>query len=108
MANRRIRSSTFRRALGQRLRARRLALSLSQEEVALETDVTQGSISNYEAGRSDIPFVVLLSLCRALDVELHDLVPAEHLMRSGTVFRRESGTDTRSDSSSLYAVRGAS
>lgn len=90
-----------------------MALSLSQEDIALETDVTQGSISNYEAGRSDIPFVVLLSLCRALQVDLQDLIPAEpesHEVRDAGVAHHAYGVDdgvVERARRSLSAARGA-
>lgn len=81
MASRRRRSAQFRKALGERLRARRIELSRSQEGIALESEVTQGSISNYEAGRSDISVVVLLSICQALQVDLLEILPTKDSMR---------------------------
>lgn len=66
----------FRRQLGEQLRTRRLELGLSQEDVGLESDVAQGSISNYEAGRSDVPVVVLLRICRTLGLNLFEIVPS--------------------------------
>ncbi len=66
---------TFRLQVGAALRRRRLELGLSQEEVAWEADVAQGSISNYEIGRNDIPLTVLLRICHALDLSPVDLIP---------------------------------
>jgi len=37
--------------------------------------MTQGSISNYEAGRTDIPFTVLVRICAALQTTPADLIP---------------------------------
>lgn len=68
-------SRLFRLQVGAALRRRRLELGLSQEEVAWEADVAQGSISNYEIGRNDIPLTVLLRICRALDMSPVDLIP---------------------------------
>lgn len=48
---------------------------MSQEHVAYEMGLTQGSISNYEVGRSDIPLTVLLRLCTVLRTTPADLVP---------------------------------
>jgi len=80
------RAPTIQREVGARLRRRRSELGLSQEHVAYEVGLTQGSISNYEVGRSDIPFTVLLRICAALRTSPGDLVPTippawtEHLV----------------------------
>ena len=66
---------TFRTLIGQRLRERRLALGLTQEEVAWEAGVAQGSISHYEQGKNEIPLGVLIELCRALKVAPVQIVP---------------------------------
>ncbi|MPZ99962.1 MAG: helix-turn-helix domain-containing protein [Dehalococcoidia bacterium] len=69
--------------MGASIRERRMALNLSQEEVAWEADVAQGSISNYETGRNDIPLSVLVSICRAFGISAVEIVPtlgeASHL-----------------------------
>lgn len=65
----------FRKLIGQRLRERRLALGLTQEEVAWEAGVAQGSISYYEQGKNEVPLAVLISLCRALQVAPVQIVP---------------------------------
>jgi transcriptional regulator with XRE-family HTH domain len=68
MSPRRRRSSRiFRQQVGARLKQLRQTLNLSQEEVAWEADVAQGSISNYETGRNDIPLSVLVAICHALN-----------------------------------------
>ena len=69
------RAHTFRVVVGQRLRERRLALGLTQEEVAWEAGVAQGSISHYEQGKTDIPLGVLIDLCHALKVAPVEIVP---------------------------------
>ncbi len=53
-------------AVGARLRIVRLEAGRSQAWVADAIDVTQGSISNYEAGLRDIPVHLLLSALSAL------------------------------------------
>lgn len=65
----------FRRTIGSRIRERRLALGLTQEEIAWEAGVSQGSVSHYEHGNIEIPLGVLLDLCRALDVPPVSVVP---------------------------------
>lgn len=74
--------SLFHREVGGRLRARRIALQLSQEALAWETDVAQATISNYENGRHDIPVSVLIALCEALSVSPVELVPDLGTLRS--------------------------
>lgn len=66
---------TFRTLIGRRLRERRLALGLTQEEVAWEAGVAQGSISHYEQGKNEVPLAVLISLCRALQISPVQIVP---------------------------------
>lgn len=68
-------SRSFTLAVGAALRSRRLEKKFSQEELAWQAGVAQGSISNYEIGRSDIPLTVLLRICSALEINPADLVP---------------------------------
>jgi transcriptional regulator with XRE-family HTH domain len=75
MLDRRRELIVFRRQIGMRLREQRLALDLSQEELAWEADIAQASISNYENGRNDIPLSVLIAICQALGVRPVDIVP---------------------------------
>lgn len=75
MVNRKQSWRGFRRDIGERLREVRIAKGLSQEELALEIDVAQGSISNYEIGRSDIPLSVLIAICHALRVSPGQFLP---------------------------------
>jgi transcriptional regulator with XRE-family HTH domain len=60
-------SHSFRQQVGARLKQLRQTQNLSQEQVAWEAAVAQGSISNYETGRNDIPLSVLVAICRALN-----------------------------------------
>ncbi len=39
-------------------------------------NVAQGSISNYEIGRNDIPLSVLIAICHALHVSPAQLLPS--------------------------------
>ncbi len=68
------RTLAFRRRLGAVLRERRLELRLSQEDIAWAVDVTQGTISNYESGRSEVPLSVLLEMCEHLQFHSSDLL----------------------------------
>ena len=70
---------TFRSTIGRRLREHRLRAGLTQEEVAWQIGVSQGSVSHYEKGRIEIPLGVLLAACRILDVAPAEIVPGlEH------------------------------
>jgi len=62
------------RRVGAELRRIRIACRLSQEEIAWAVGVTQGTISNYESGRSDIPVTTLIVICRALKVSPVDTI----------------------------------
>ena len=64
-----------REELGERLRARRAHLGLTQAEVAHRAGITQGALSNYEVGRRDVPIPFLLALARVLEVEPVALIP---------------------------------
>ena len=68
------RARIFRRNLGAVLRERRLALQLSQEDIAWAVEVTQGTISNYENGRSEVPLSVLIGMCEYLQLPPNDLL----------------------------------
>jgi len=74
----------FRMRIGQRLRERRLALGLTQEEVAWEAGVAQGSISYYEQGKNEVPLAVLIALCRTLRIAPVQIVPALEPSEFGT------------------------
>lgn len=54
--------------LGSVLRERRLELGRTQAELACAIEVTQSSISNWEAGRTEPPLSLFLRLCDVLGV----------------------------------------
>lgn len=56
-------------AVGARLRAVRRAAGCSQAHLAEAIHVTQGSVSNYEAGLRDIPVHLLLAALDTLQYE---------------------------------------
>lgn len=71
----RYQSRAFRQLVGERLRETRLSKGLTQEELAWEAGIAQGSISHYEQGRNEIPVAVLIALCRAMRVPPVQIVP---------------------------------
>ena len=53
--------------IGQRIKARRLALGMTQQEVANELfDVAKSTISQYESDKTDIKCSVMMELCKVL------------------------------------------
>ncbi len=67
-------SRVFRSELGAWLRSSRQQRGLSQEQLAWEADITQASVSNYEAGRHEIPVSIFVALCRALGMDPGELL----------------------------------
>ena len=67
------------------IRARRLALGLSQIEVARRSGIQQRQVSLFERG-GDVTLSTLLKLAKALDVELLP-VPREDAARVESVIR---------------------
>lgn len=63
-------SRELRLQMGPRLRELRIRHRESQEAVAWAADVTQGSISNYENGRNEVPLSVLISICEYFNTPL--------------------------------------
>lgn len=90
---------SFRMVIGQRLRERRLSLGMTQEEVAWEAGIAQGSISHYEQGKNEVPLAVLISLCRALQVSPIQIVPglAPSESSNGTLAHDPLGDDSQHD-----------
>lgn len=75
ISRRRALSGELRVTLGRRLRELRVSHRESQEAVAWAADVTQGSISNYEAGRNEVPLSVLMSICEYFNIPLSEMFP---------------------------------
>lgn len=69
-------AQVFCEEVGHRLRNRREALGLSQEEIAWASGVAQGSISYYEQGKIEIPLSVLIEICRRLEISPIEIVPS--------------------------------
>lgn len=61
--------------IGKCLKARRLALGLTQEQLADASGVLRTSITNLEAGRQKTPLHVLYELCAVLEIEIAELLP---------------------------------
>lgn len=66
-----------RRLVGRNLRRLRLALGISQEELAYRAGIDRVYMSELERGRRNPSLLVLTRLAKALGVTLNDLVSAE-------------------------------
>ncbi len=63
------------RLIGARLRQRRVALGMTQTELAQVSGVLRTSITNIEAGRQKAPLHVMYSICSALNIEAAAVLP---------------------------------
>ena len=59
--------------LGQRIRARRRGLGLSQEGLAHEAGLDRSYVGRIERGEHNLTFIALLRLCRALNCDAASL-----------------------------------
>src|SRR5437773_7809680 len=71
-----MRSSSFYSDLGARVRARRMALHLSQNQLAEQLGLQRTSITNLEKGVQRISAEALVQVARALQVSPVDLLPS--------------------------------
>lgn len=59
--------------LGQRIRARRRELGLSQEGLAHEAGLDRSYVGRIERGEHNLTFVALIRLCRAMRCDVASL-----------------------------------
>jgi len=76
----------MKRKVHETIRARRLALGLSQSEAARRSGIQQRQVSHFERG-GDVTLSTLLKLAQALDMELvpvprEDAVKVESLLKA--------------------------
>ena len=64
------------KTIGARIRARRLALGMSQEALASEIGITFQQVQKYEKGQNRVAAATLLDIARALDAPVTLLLPA--------------------------------
>lgn len=64
------------KALGIKIKKRRIELNIRQEELAEMTipKVDRSKISDLENGKEDFYFSTILRICKALDIEFIDLM----------------------------------
>jgi transcriptional regulator with XRE-family HTH domain len=56
--------------LGQRIRARRSAIGMSQEKLAHEAGLDRSYVGRIERGEQNLTFVALVKLCRAMRCDI--------------------------------------
>ncbi len=59
--------------LGQRIRAQRKRIGLTQEQLALVADIDRSYFGSIERGERNLTFTVLCRLCEALECDVADL-----------------------------------
>lgn len=74
--------------LGQRIRARRRELGMSQEGLAHEAGLDRSYVGRIERGEHNLTFVALIKLCRAMRCDVAALTmgmpPARAVPRDGS------------------------
>lgn len=55
---------------GEMIKARRIELGTSQPQFAQKLGKSLSSVKKYEYGTMDIPFSVLVEICKVLDMEV--------------------------------------
>lgn len=56
--------------LGQRIRERRKALGMTQEDLAAQANIDRSYIGGVERGTRNLTFTVLCQICEALDCDV--------------------------------------
>lgn len=75
--------------LGQRIRAQRIRLGMTQEELAEVTYIPKPTISNYENDRIDIKSSVIAELAKALETDPNYLILGEKAPEVANGFMNE-------------------
>lgn len=64
--------------IGQRIKQKRKALSLTQFELAMRVDLTESSISRYESGKiATMPTSTIKKICEVLQMDTTELLGLE-------------------------------
>ncbi|WP_172841932.1 helix-turn-helix domain-containing protein [Bradyrhizobium lablabi] len=66
-------SSAVDKYIGARMRGRRLALSISQEQLGRKLGVSFQQIQKYESGKNRVSAARLFEICKALNVPLSSM-----------------------------------
>lgn len=71
--------NSFRKQLGQRIRAIRLERGLTQEKLSLESNISRSHIAMIESGKRDITVSSLFRISRALNILLNEIFSFDDL-----------------------------
>lgn len=71
--------NSFRKQLGQRIRAIRLERGLTQENLSLESNISRSHIAMIESGKRDITVSSLFRISRALNISLNEIFSFDDL-----------------------------
>ncbi len=94
------RASDYDQSLGERVRAERLAATMSQEELAAKIGVTFQQLQKYEKGSNRISAAMLLQIAAALKI------PAARLYEDAPVRKiKGDGGDVRGMIDNLRAIK---
>jgi transcriptional regulator with XRE-family HTH domain len=94
-------SPAFQAALGLAVKARREELSLTQEQLANDSDLHQRWISNVETGKRNPSYASLIRLAAGLDLSASELIALAEQMEAHAArpaSRRRRRTEPGSDS----------
>lgn len=61
--------------MGSRIKKRREELKINQSDLGDSVDIGRSSIANIEKGRQKPPLSVIYKICKALDIEVHFVLP---------------------------------
>lgn len=70
-------NSALYKLIGERIKKMRSDLQLSQEELSQRISITRTSISNIELGRHQAPLHILYEIAKAVNTQIHYLIPAD-------------------------------
>lgn len=71
-------ASRYHSVVARRIKSRRTALGLTQEELAEKLDYTRVTVHHVESGKQDISVYLLYKMSTALGCSVYDLLP-EHI-----------------------------
>lgn len=71
--------NSFRKQLGQRIRAIRLERGLTQENLSLEANISRSHIAMIESGKRDITVSSLFRISRALNISFNEIFSFDDL-----------------------------
>ena len=65
----------IRKLIGNKIRARRLAMNLSQREFSLQTGISRNQLRGVESGQTNMSIDMLYKIAEALEIEAKELLP---------------------------------